>query len=634
VLRYDPASLSQTGVFCTTPDAYSPGSPIPVPDDQLGGGIWQTGGGLASDAADNVYLATGNGFVDPARGDYGNAILRLSPNVDGNGNLVLTTGFLAPDITNPNGADQLNAHDVDLGSGGVLLPSGTNTVVQGGKAGVLFVLDSSASNWNTSLQGVQAFFNKSAGAPPYGYSLGLQPVLWGTPAYWRGPNSSYGLVYAWSSYDRLKAFRLDLGTNTFQGAGGSPPSLDCGPSVACGSVTAAANQQAFLSLTANGNTPGTGVVWVVTNSNVLHAFDAENLGAPIWSNPIHDNAGNLTFGKWAPPTVADGKVFVGVGNNLDWPGRTFLDIYQLIGEVNAARAADGFTHVRWVANRPSTHTNTTWVLQTQSGKTSGNFTVDASQPNVFVGGVKTDTLADPVRVCAVVGNETECSAWVNPHDATKSVWFDISAEDGDNTGWWTWNGTSFKNGIPTVPWAQASRLARSFCVSLGFAGGQPNGWQGPNTVGTVCYGAAVNQVTLAARDTSSTLTTWHFPDTNTIDWATAARAAADICWNENGGQHLRGFFDGEENSSGMGLECFSASGGSGFDVTPAQVNYNTSGLTLPNPGGIIDTGSNGPNVIGWDLAARIAHDYCQANGFVGGRFDGYLSSTVLGLICY
>ncbi|HWL84622.1 MAG TPA: hypothetical protein VNO21_02400 [Polyangiaceae bacterium] len=634
VMRYNPTTLAQTGVFCTTPDAFPSGGPVPRGSE--GSGIWHGGGGLGSDSADNVYFSTGTGLTDPVRGDYGTAMLRLSPNVDSHGVLIPTAALLASDITNPTGVNKVNTSDLDLGSGGVLLPPGTNSVIGGGKTGVFYIVDRTAMNWNSPLQDVQAFINKDgdAGVPAYNYHLDPQPNIWGTPVYWRGPNSGYGLLYAWSDHDNLKAFHLDLATNTIRGVGGSPPSIDCGPNVACGNVQASMDFT-MLGLTANGNTSGTGVLWTVrSNRQILQAYNAESLGAPLWSKPMRDAAGGLIFGKWTAPTVADGKLFIGVANGLDIAANTYLDIYQLFGQVNAAMSADGVTHVRWVANMHAG--NTTWVIQSKSGKTSGNLVVDSSQPNSFAGGVQTGSLADPVQVCAVVGNETECSDWVTPRDATKATWFDITSEDGQNTGWWTWNGTSFNNGIPTVPWAQASRLAHSFCVSLGFASGQPNGWQSPNTVGAVCYGdGAVQQLTNAARDTSSSLTTSHFQDTNLVPWATAFRAASDICWNENNGQHLRGFFDGEQDSAGMELECFSASGGAiGFDVTPQDVNYTTSSLPLPNPGGIIDTGNNNPNVVGWDLAARIAHDYCQAKGHVGGRFNGYLSSTVLGIVCY
>jgi len=277
--------------------------------------------------------------------------------------------------------------------------------------------------------------------------------------------------------------------------------------------------------------------------------------------------------------------------------------------VNAAHTADGYTHVRWVADmQPS---NTTWVIQSQSGKTSGNFTVASNQFNSFVGAVKTDSLTDPVRICAVVGNGTDCSPWATPHDATQSTWFDIGGADVENTGWWTSDGNSFGNGIPTVPWAQASRVAVSFCGSLGFAGGQLNGWQSTYTVGVVCHDASAKFFDSTDADRRSSA--WYFTDVNTVPWAQASRLADEFC-------RARGFvggqFNGNESSPAglMGVVCYQ---GTWYDVPHAEAGFN-------------DT-----NLVDWSLAARAADVACRSRGHsVGGRFNGWESAANFGTVCY
>src|ERR1035437_7179223 len=69
VLGYDAATLAQRYVFSDTPEGVE-------------GGIWMSGGGIASDSSGDLYLSTGNGTFDAntAGGvDYGDTVLRLTP---------------------------------------------------------------------------------------------------------------------------------------------------------------------------------------------------------------------------------------------------------------------------------------------------------------------------------------------------------------------------------------------------------------------------------------------------------------------------------------------------------------------------------------------------------------------------
>src|SRR5881394_3456420 len=69
VFRYDAATFTPQGTFCTTPDVNVPGQ---------GASIWQSGAGLAEDSDGNVYLISANGPADFHSHLYGDALVKLS----------------------------------------------------------------------------------------------------------------------------------------------------------------------------------------------------------------------------------------------------------------------------------------------------------------------------------------------------------------------------------------------------------------------------------------------------------------------------------------------------------------------------------------------------------------------------
>ncbi len=101
VIGYSASTLAQVAVFNDTPNSI----------DKYGneGGVWMDGGGLAADASGDIYLMTGSGQFEPAQGSYADAAVKLTPS------LKLTDYFA------PQGTQQLDKEDLDLGSGGVLL---------------------------------------------------------------------------------------------------------------------------------------------------------------------------------------------------------------------------------------------------------------------------------------------------------------------------------------------------------------------------------------------------------------------------------------------------------------------------------------------------------------------------------
>src|SRR5208282_3703496 len=178
--------------------------------------------------------------------------------------------------------------DLDLGSGGVLLIPNLNRLVAGGKPGILYLLQTqpapnplSTTPMLPQINKFQAFYNiyvaKSAEntntEPPYNFDLGSNPHLHGSPVYWQGPDPSFAYVYAWSEKDYLKAFKFHLPDGNFGQFGADdarcPPQRGeflCNGLAGNQYVPLTNNPQmpgGMLSLSANSNVAGTGVLWAV-----------------------------------------------------------------------------------------------------------------------------------------------------------------------------------------------------------------------------------------------------------------------------------------------------------------------------------------------------------------------------------
>jgi outer membrane protein assembly factor BamB len=80
----------------------------------------------------------------------------------------------------------------------------------------------------------------------------------------------------------------------------------------------------MVTVSSNGTTAGTGIVWVsacpMSSSDCWHAFapgrvlafDAEDVSKPpLWSSDGNPADASGLFAKFSPPTVANGKVYVG-----------------------------------------------------------------------------------------------------------------------------------------------------------------------------------------------------------------------------------------------------------------------------------------------------------------------------------
>jgi hypothetical protein len=277
IVGYDGTSLQQTAVHNSTPTGDA-------------GGVWHSGVGLTADEHGDIIYVSGNGTFDGTK-NFGNSIVRLTPSASG-----LTVGS----FFTPFDSAAANARDLDLGStGGILLP-GTHRLVTGDKRGFLYLVDKTSMGGLVDqdphvLQRFQATTNAMHSGAAY-YAKGAK-----------------GIYYVWGTGDRLKAFTFDGST------------FDTTPQVNTDSLTGYPGGQVAVS--ANGEVGGSAILWTIrpnstspglarsAGTGALVAFDALDVTRQLWSSDTVASDAVGTIAKFAPPTIANGRVFVGTASN-------------------------------------------------------------------------------------------------------------------------------------------------------------------------------------------------------------------------------------------------------------------------------------------------------------------------------
>ncbi len=295
LLGYDAATLQQVSVFNSTPDA-GPGDPATT---GRSGGIWQSGVGPSADDAGNIYVVTGNGDFNINTGgrDYGDTILKLDPAAPQVGGMTAVSTWFTP-----INQGAMSASDTDLGSTGALLMPGSNTVMAADKGGNIYLAD------QTALGGY------------HNPDQNMQTQLVGNNEIHSALVTWNGLIYLWPMMDTLKAYAYNSVTaqlnmtpqavgSTLLGADGSPGGQ--------------------ISLSANGNQPGSGILWATHQmtdaggslAGILRAYDAANIRVELWNSDLRSKDALGARAKFNPPMVANGKVYVG----------TFSGVVQVYG---------------------------------------------------------------------------------------------------------------------------------------------------------------------------------------------------------------------------------------------------------------------------------------------------------------
>lgn len=273
LLAYSATTLKQTAAFSTSPDGSE-------------GGLWMSGASPSADANGNIFIISGNGTFDADSGgrDYADSFVKLN-------------SALAPtDFFTPFNEDALSTNDSDVGSsGGILLPdqSGAHPhlMLGAGKEQPTRIYVVDRDNMGHFQSGSDSQIVQTV---PSAFGSGL----YSTAAYWNGH------VYFAANSDVLKSFSISNGLLST-----SPTSQDSITLHYPGSTPV---------VSANG--ASNGVVWTLENDKadnmaVLRAYDANDVSVNLYSSKT---AGAATAPpvKFAVPTVANGKVYIGTQTEL------------------------------------------------------------------------------------------------------------------------------------------------------------------------------------------------------------------------------------------------------------------------------------------------------------------------------
>ena len=278
VLGYDATTLQQVLVYNDTANGSE-------------GGIWMNGDGLATDSTGNLYFITGNGTFDPNIGGnaYGDSFVKMSP-----------TGSVL-DYFSPSVQSTLDANDLDLGSGGVLLlpdQSGAHPyeMVSAGKNGTIYLVDrNNMGQFNPNQdQIVQELVNI------FPNNLGNEGGNFSSPVYFNGS------VYFSPVAGAVQAFSLNNGL------------LSTVPTSQSSEIYNA--RGGTMAISANGSTNG--ILWTLQSTGssspgILHAYDATNLANELYNSNQAGFRDTLdTWLKFSLPVVANGEVFVASDSQL------------------------------------------------------------------------------------------------------------------------------------------------------------------------------------------------------------------------------------------------------------------------------------------------------------------------------
>ena len=281
LMAYDHATLAQKGVWISTPNGDL-------------GAIWESGSGPAGDESSNTYFAVANGAFDAniAGTDYGQSMVKIAPPSSGS--------FVMLDYFTPYNGPNLNVGDYDIGSGGaMLLPDQSkgphlHLLVQGDKAGNIYLVDRDNMGHYNALNNNQ-IVQCLAGA-----ELGM----WNSPTWWNNR------VYFGAAGDSLKAFGLNTGSGLLTTTPTSQTVKVFGYPGTTTSVSANQDNNAIVWALDN-------ATYKTTSGAVLYAYDATNLATELYASTrrsTRDNPGAAI--KFAVPTVANGKVYVGTQTKL------------------------------------------------------------------------------------------------------------------------------------------------------------------------------------------------------------------------------------------------------------------------------------------------------------------------------
>jgi hypothetical protein len=305
LMAYDPSTLKQLAVFNPTPQYQSTDAASGPSDYGGGGAFWQGGAAPAVDADGNIFINAADGSFNADQGgnNYGDTMLKLKFN---------GSSFQIVDWFTPSDAACIDLHDLELGSGGVvLLPTdftnGIKLALAYSKEGRLFLVNrDTMGNFNAGGDNriAQEFMvGQYTCSDAVTSDVAEGPTwnrLYGNASYWNGN------VYAGAANQALMQYQFQNGLL-------NPTAIDSSPS-------AYGYRGANTVVSANGTQNG--IVWAyeksVSGQGILHAYDATAVSKELWnSNMNGDRDGMLTGIGFGTPVVVGGRVLAASDNSLD-----------------------------------------------------------------------------------------------------------------------------------------------------------------------------------------------------------------------------------------------------------------------------------------------------------------------------
>lgn len=286
VMGYDAETLQLQYTYNATPNGWA-------------AGIWMAGQGISVGDDGNLYLVTGNGTTGADNtnftGGRSESLIKLSPQLK------------MLDWFTPANYDYLDQLDLDYGSDGVLMIPNSSLTISGSKEGISYVVDYNnmgrLTTGNTQVKDTLEFNPGRQG----------NVHVHGSPVYAKFTTGEF--VYAWAETFKIRQFQFNRSTGTFandfkQGQ----RNLENGMPGAMLSVSS--NLADTASAIVWGCFPSSGNANNQVRPGTIAAYRANDVSAgELWNSDMDTQNAVGSFAKFAPPTIANGKVFVPAFSN-------------------------------------------------------------------------------------------------------------------------------------------------------------------------------------------------------------------------------------------------------------------------------------------------------------------------------
>jgi outer membrane protein assembly factor BamB len=335
VLAFDTSKLAGNelpAAWCSNPNnSDGPGG---------GAGVWMANAAPAIDSNGDIFVVTGNGPYRPhfALDQLGESVVRLvwTP---GNPSTLQVADWFTPFVDAERDADH---RDQDLAAGGVLALPDEGSLIVGGKDGVYYhvnrsemgkrdysklveppfvaAFDYQPANGHTSLFDD---LNQVTSADPFKIGRvdrGRTPHMHGTGVYFNGllfVQGENNVVRVFSK-SGVKFGASPTARGTVTASRGTPPP----GGMAGGVLSISANNTSNAILWVNeafGNLSSDPYALAAPTPNILRAYDISTAGTgtlqPIWDSEMEPNDRLGASAKFAPPLVANGRVYQATYDN-------------------------------------------------------------------------------------------------------------------------------------------------------------------------------------------------------------------------------------------------------------------------------------------------------------------------------